>query len=428
MFVALWVAQVEGIWMMMKKDDGQMALSTATTLDDASASTQEVSATCVSPELLDSAKEETRAAESALEKARQAEQKARQELGALQTEVSTLRKEAETAAAESKKFDDILAALSKIQTKSSEQFDVIQQQTSKLEQSTVVEQMSSYHQALLSELSELGTKSETYFSTLQTDGKVMSGSVDTGRIAELEKENAAYAGELKALRELYDRLDQKYDAKMQQEEKEKLAYFAASLDKEVAKVVAEREKAWDAKLKQVTDELNERAQMNADVAAQVHKKQVTALRQKIDDGVKALEGALAAGKTQAEAVQQATERQRSLENKVTMLEHSLRNEEEMVRKAREEAKKVDSNLKQSFEEREKQKKEYLKKMDELRAELRASQDVSRLWDEGRRHILGCLVVGSCVLPFTGDGLLEEGLFYPVVFQRHACHGRRCRIR
>ena len=419
--------------------------------DSAADSSREKNSNCISPDVLDNAIEKTKEVESALDLARQAEQEAKNALKASQEELQALKKSVEEQATEidSLRQSEEMAqeSLRGAQNEVATLRNNLQKHTTEIEKSsTASERMVKLHEEMLVELAEINANSEKQFDALKKRieaemqrqrEKMRIDKVSAERVDELEKEKAGYLGELKALHQLYDRLDKKYDAKMQEEEEEKLAYFAKSLDEEVAKIVGEREIEWETSiaelrnqsalaleqtkteaqesLEKLREDLEGKAQREAEKAQQIHEKEVAALEQKIVEAETALAKELERAsmnlsevdaahakelelaeinalkrldelrKTkEAEAAKEAARVQKLHDAEIASLKVEIRKAQDETRLALEKSEQIDSNLRLTNEERDNQRREYEKAIDALRKELAEAREVSRPLQMRRR--------------------------------------------
>ena len=389
-----------------QQQDDEAASATKDTKETESESTTK--GACISPDEHEKVLEQVKQSEEALEQARDAEKKAKDALQAFQDEMESLSK-------------------------------TLKKQTADIEKSSIAtEQIAKFQQEILGELSEINANSEKQFSVLKSQieaemqrqrEKLRIDQVTAQRIEELEKEKVGYLGELKALHQLYDRLDKKYDAKMEQEEEEKLAYFAQSLDAEVAKIVGEREIEWrermeelknqtaatlnttkveaEEKLARLRLELEEKAERQVQKLEQAREKETAALNRIIDNVQQELEKALAkATQNEAEikaehakelelAEENALERLKNLrtemedqaskeaaalkklhDKQVADLKAEILKAQEETNQALEKSKQIDSSLKLTKEEREKQNLKNREIIEGLKKELREAHEVS----------------------------------------------------
>jgi DNA repair exonuclease SbcCD ATPase subunit len=268
--------------MMMKKDDKPAEMMTSSTASAEAAN----KATCIAPESLDSALLQVKDATSAQEEARQAEADAQEALRAAKTEIAALQldmqahneqlaKSSDTAdrmlrvqedlakqmAVAQERSEEKLADLKEIVAAKDKELASVQQtinQSLKDEQSVCSQKVAETQDYWKKELNNLETTAELRVQKAKEAaleeakkdlGRQSLSQMESSLVREIEQEKSGIMGEMKALQQLYDRLDGKYDAKMQEEEKEKLAYFSKNLDKEVDKIVSEMQVAWKAEMK-----------------------------------------------------------------------------------------------------------------------------------------------------------------------------------
>jgi DNA repair exonuclease SbcCD ATPase subunit len=278
----LGATQGSAFFMMMKKDDKPAEMMTSSTAS-ADAATK---ATCIAPESLDSALLQVKDATSAQEEARQAEVDAQEALRTAKTEIAAQRldmqahkeqlaKSSDTAdrmlrvqedlakqmAVAQERAEEKLADLKEIVAAKDKELASVQQtitQSLKDEQSVCSQKVAETQDYWKKELNNLETTAELRVQKAKEAaleeakkdlGRQSLSQMESSLVREIEQEKSGIMGEMKALQQLYDRLDAKYDAKMQEEEKEKLAYFAKNLDKEVDKIVSEMQVAWKAEMK-----------------------------------------------------------------------------------------------------------------------------------------------------------------------------------
>lgn len=443
--LAVLAMRVDGFWMMMKdKDnDGQMMATSSSSNEKDTKRGGRGRKDCVSPDELEKALEKADKAESALEESRQAEKKAQDALEAAQVEALALRQS-------------------------------LQKQSSEIEKSSnAAERMAQMHQDILGELTGINANAEKQFNALQGQietemqrqrEKLRVDQDAAQRIEELEKEKVGYLGELKALRQLYDRLDRKYDDKMQEEEEEKLAYFAESLDEEVAKIIGEREIEWEKSVNATKVEAEENlSKLRAELEAQAEKqiealrrardKEAASLTRMIEDIKQELEKALELANQheseikaehakemevaeentlqrldklrkdiEADATKNATQVKKLHDEEVVALRSEITKAQQETKEAWQKSKQIDGDLKLKEEDRQKQKQKYEEMMEEMKKELQEAHDVSI--DFGKRlNIL--LHISHVFFSNSGDWLLDEGFRQASLFQFDTAKRRHC---
>lgn len=391
---------------------------------------------CIQASTLEEALHKATEAETALQVAQQSEEKARQEAKESEKAMKAALKAEEMALRNVQEAEKALDTARKSEEKTQQELKASQDEVSKLRKrlksdksssESATERVEKYHQDILSELTEINANSEKHFNVLkhQIDSemqrhkeKLRLDHATVTRVEELEKEKAGFLGELKALHQMYDRLENKYDAKMEQEEEEKLVYFAESLDQEVAKIVGERELEWEqtlnetkalaeANLISLRAEMENKAHREVEAVRHAHEKHVVDLEHQIEKDKAALvdagenmkrevETANAAcakdmevaeeealkrltelqNRMKAEAAKEAAAVKKRHEAEVENLKKEIKKAQDETKRAWEKSEQIDSNLRFTNEERERQKLEYQEIIDGLRDELHEAQEVS----------------------------------------------------
>eukprot|EP00977_Amphora_coffeiformis_P000164 scaffold48_cov161-Amphora_coffeaeformis.AAC.12 len=435
LLLAILVSRIDAFWMMMKnKNDGSGQMMAASSSSSAAAATEREPVDCIKPSALEDALKKATDAEAALKVAREAEEKALKDAQESEKALKAALKVEEIAI---KKVEDIERALTsslESEEKMQQALKASQNEISRLRKgdkfSNPAERIEKYHKDILSELAEINSNSEKQFDVLkqQIDSemqrhkeKLKLNQATVERIDELEKEKAGFLGELKAFHQLYDRLEKKYEAKLQQEEEEKMAYFGESLDQEVAKIVGERELEWEqsiaeTKLKAEEDlinlraELEEKAEHEAEAMRKAHEKEVANLEQRIEDvkaalaeakekkdqEIEILNGACA---KEIEGVEEdAIKRLADLQRKFKMdaakeaaavkefhdaevagLQEEIKNAQDETKRALEQSEQIDNALKLKNEERQQQEQKYKDIIEGLEKELHEVHEEKAYW-------------------------------------------------